>query len=126
MFEVIDSGLLTTVQDLGRFGWYHIGMPPSGAMDNFSFRVGNLLVGNDESAAGLEQTARFLPKTSEQPAYLKDRVVPESVLLGKEAVRLRQAAEGKNVAATNEAIQQINLLLRSLRPDKVLEKNGAG
>ena len=56
MFEVIEPGLLTTVQDLGRFGWYHIGMPPSGAMDNFSFRVGNLLVGNDESAAGLEIT----------------------------------------------------------------------
>lgn len=56
MLEVIEPGLLTTVQDLGRFGWYHIGMPPSGAMDNFSFRVGNLLVGNDENAAGLEVT----------------------------------------------------------------------
>ena len=56
MLEVLEPGLLTTVQDLGRFGWYHIGMPPSGAMDNFSFRVGNLLVGNDENAAGLEMT----------------------------------------------------------------------
>jgi len=56
MLKVIEPGLLTTVQDLGRFGWYHIGMPPSGAMDNFSFRVGNLLVGNDENAAGLEIT----------------------------------------------------------------------
>lgn len=56
MLRVIDPGLLTTVQDLGRFGWYHIGMPPSGAMDNFAFRVGNLLIGNDENAAGLEIT----------------------------------------------------------------------
>lgn len=56
MLNVIAPGLLTTVQDLGRFGWYHIGMPPSGAMDNFAFRVGNLLVGNDENAAGLEIT----------------------------------------------------------------------
>jgi biotin-dependent carboxylase-like uncharacterized protein len=56
MLKVIEPGLLTTVQDLGRFGWYHIGMPPSGAMDNFAFRVGNLLVGNEESAAGLEIT----------------------------------------------------------------------
>jgi len=56
MLRVIEPGLLTTVQDLGRFGWYHIGMPPSGAMDNFAFRVGNLLVGNDERAAGLEIT----------------------------------------------------------------------
>jgi biotin-dependent carboxylase-like uncharacterized protein len=56
MLNVIDPGLLTTVQDLGRFGWYHIGMPPSGAMDNFAFRVANLLVGNAEDAAGLEIT----------------------------------------------------------------------
>ena len=56
MLKVLEPGLLTTVQDLGRLRWYHIGMPPSGAMDNFSFRVGNLLVGNDESAAGLEMT----------------------------------------------------------------------
>lgn len=56
MVKVIEPGLLTTVQDLGRFGWYHIGMPPSGAMDNFAFRVANLLVGNAEDAAGLEIT----------------------------------------------------------------------
>ncbi len=56
MLKILEPGLLTTVQDLGRFGWYHIGMPPAGAMDNFSFRVGNLLVGNDENAAGLEIT----------------------------------------------------------------------
>ena len=56
MVKVIESGLLTTVQDLGRFGWYHIGMPPSGAMDDCAFRVANLLVGNAEDAAGLEIT----------------------------------------------------------------------
>lgn len=56
MLKVLDGGLQTTIQDLGRFGWYHIGMPPSGAMDQFSFRVGNLLVGNTEDAAGLEIT----------------------------------------------------------------------
>ena len=56
MLSIIDPGLLTTIQDLGRLHWYHIGMPPSGALDNFAFRVGNLLVGNDEAAAGLEVT----------------------------------------------------------------------
>ena len=49
-------GLLTTVQDTGRFGEYAIGMPPSGAMDVFSYQVGNYLVGNEEGAAGLEIT----------------------------------------------------------------------
>jgi biotin-dependent carboxylase-like uncharacterized protein len=49
-------GLLTTVQDTGRFGEYAIGMPPSGAMDVFSYQVGNYLVGNEDGAAGLEIT----------------------------------------------------------------------
>ena len=56
MLSILEPGLLTTVQDLGRLHWYHIGMPPSGALDDFSFRVGNLLVGNPENAAGLEVT----------------------------------------------------------------------
>ena len=54
--RVKSPGLLTTVQDTGRFGEYAIGMPPSGAMDVFSCQVGNYLVGNEEGAAGLEIT----------------------------------------------------------------------
>lgn len=49
-------GLFTTVQDAGRDGHYEIGMPPSGALDQFSYRAGNLLVGNPETAASLEAT----------------------------------------------------------------------
>jgi biotin-dependent carboxylase-like uncharacterized protein len=54
--KVNKPGLLTTVQDTGRFGEYAIGMPPSGAMDVFSYQIGNYLVGNEEGAAGLEIT----------------------------------------------------------------------
>lgn len=54
--RIKQPGLLTTVQDTGRFGQYDIGMPPSGAMDVFSYQVGNYLVGNEEGAAGLEIT----------------------------------------------------------------------
>jgi biotin-dependent carboxylase-like uncharacterized protein len=54
--RVRQPGLLTTVQDTGRFGEYALGMPPSGAMDVFSYQVGNYLVGNQEGAAGLEIT----------------------------------------------------------------------
>lgn len=54
--RVRQPGLLTTVQDTGRFGEYALGMPPSGAMDVFSYQVGNYLVGNEEGAAGLEIT----------------------------------------------------------------------
>jgi biotin-dependent carboxylase-like uncharacterized protein len=53
-FEVLEPGILTTVQDFGRYGFSQFGVPPSGALDSFSFRVGNLLVGNREEEACLE------------------------------------------------------------------------
>ena len=52
--EVVKPGLSTSVQDLGRPGYYHLGIPLSGAMDRYALRAANLLVGNDESDAGLE------------------------------------------------------------------------
>lgn len=52
--KVITPGLATSVQDLGRPGYYHLGIPLSGGMDRFSLRVANMLVGNDEGAAVLE------------------------------------------------------------------------
>lgn len=54
--EIIKPGLLTTIQDLGRWGYQRYGMSVAGAMDHFALRVGNLLVGNDENEAGLEVT----------------------------------------------------------------------
>ncbi|MDR9381075.1 MAG: biotin-dependent carboxyltransferase family protein [Natronomonas sp.] len=56
MIQVLEPGLSTTVQDTGRYGHYHIGMPPSGAMDQYAHKVANFLVGNDETAATLEMT----------------------------------------------------------------------
>ncbi|QDR82343.1 biotin-dependent carboxyltransferase family protein [Sporomusa termitida] len=53
---VLRPGLLTTVQDLGRYGYQRYGVIVSGAMDACSLRVANLLVGNDETEAGLEIT----------------------------------------------------------------------
>ena len=52
--KVITPGLSTTVQDLGRPGFYHLGIPLSGGMDRFALRAANMLVGNDEGAAVLE------------------------------------------------------------------------
>ena len=52
--KVISPGLSTTVQDLGRHGYYHLGIPMGGGMDLFALRCANLLVGNDEGAAVLE------------------------------------------------------------------------
>ncbi len=52
--NVIKPGLSTTVQDLGRPGYYHIGIPTSGGMDLLSLTAANLLVGNPAGAAVLE------------------------------------------------------------------------
>jgi len=55
-FLVIAPGTFTTVQDIGRAGYRHIGVPPSGVLDPFACRVANLLVGNPEDCAVLEMT----------------------------------------------------------------------
>ena len=52
--RVSAPGLATSVQDLGRPGYYHLGIPISGGMDRYALRAANLLVGNDEGAAVLE------------------------------------------------------------------------
>ena len=55
--EVLEGGTQTTVQDYpGRIGYWDVGVPPSGPMDNLSFRLANRLVGNPDTAAGLEIT----------------------------------------------------------------------
>ena len=54
--RVRDPGLLTTVQDLGRYGYSHLGISPGGAADSLAMRIANLLVGNAENAATLEMT----------------------------------------------------------------------
>ncbi|EGD57757.1 urea carboxylase [Novosphingobium nitrogenifigens DSM 19370] len=56
--RVVTAGAATTVQDYpGRVGLWDVGVPPSGPMDALSFRLGNRVLGNPESAAGLEITA---------------------------------------------------------------------
>ncbi|RYY74861.1 MAG: urea carboxylase [Gammaproteobacteria bacterium] len=55
--DVLQGGTQTTIQDYpARTGYWHIGVPPSGPFDNYSFRLGNRLLNNDIKAAGLEIT----------------------------------------------------------------------
>ncbi|MBM94843.1 MAG: urea carboxylase [Oceanospirillaceae bacterium] len=55
--DVLQGGTLTSIQDaFGRGGYWHVGVPPSGAFDSVSLRLANRLLGNDENAAGLEIT----------------------------------------------------------------------
>ena len=70
MFQVLTSGAYTTVQDKGRYGYQHMGIPMSGAIDSFSCRVANLLVGNPQESAVLEITV-----TGPRLAVLKEAYV---------------------------------------------------
>lgn len=57
--EVISGGVQSTVQDYpGMIGYWTVGVPPCGAMDNYSFRIGNQLLGNEKDAAGIEMTMK--------------------------------------------------------------------
>ena len=58
MIRVLDPGLLTTVQDLGRPGFAHLGVARSGAADRISLRRANRMLGNAAGAAALEVTVR--------------------------------------------------------------------
>jgi len=66
--EVLQGGILTTVQDLGRYGYQKFGIPVSGVMDTESYMLANKLTGNDNNEAVLEMTVfggsyKFTDKT---------------------------------------------------------------
>src|SRR5271157_1156993 len=54
--RVLKPGLATSVQDLGRPGYYHLGIPLSGGMDRYALQAANLLVGNEPGDGVLEAT----------------------------------------------------------------------
>jgi len=57
--EVLDGGIQSLIQDYpGRTGYWQVGVPPSGPMDSWSFRMGNLLLGNEEGLPGIELTLK--------------------------------------------------------------------
>ena len=69
--RVIGGGTATSVQDFpGRLGLWDVGVPPSGPMDDRSFRLGNLILGNPEGTAGLEVTASGPTLLFEAPATI--------------------------------------------------------
>jgi urea carboxylase len=66
--EILAPGLISTVQDWpGRTGYWGVGVPPSGAMDDHSLRLANIAVGNPEGAAGFECTKGGLRLRADAP-----------------------------------------------------------
>jgi hypothetical protein len=70
----------------------------------------------EQVAQVLEQTARYLPDSSDAPTNMKKVLAKEAESLRTQAVRLRDAAKAKNVQTINDSLQQIHLTVRALRP----------
>jgi biotin-dependent carboxylase-like uncharacterized protein len=70
VLRVVRPGALTTVQDLGRAGYAHLGVPRSGALDGPALRLANRMVGNAPGAAGLETTVDGCAVRPSQPVVV--------------------------------------------------------
>jgi len=102
--SIVRPGLFTTVQDLGRWGYQSLGVPVSGALDWFSHRLANLLVGNAPVEAGLEVTltgpqvrfecaTRFAVTGAEFELTLDGQIVPMNRAIDTEAGSLLRFGE---------------------------------
>jgi biotin-dependent carboxylase-like uncharacterized protein len=86
VIEVIRSGLLTTVQDLGRPGYAHLGVARSGALDAPALTHANHLVGNPDGAAGLESTLTGVTFRAEVRTVVAVTGAPSAVRVDSESV----------------------------------------
>jgi KipI family sensor histidine kinase inhibitor len=91
--EILQPGPLTTVQDLGRAGLGHLGVPRSGAADTASLRAANALVGNEPGQACLEVTLGRLALRFDGPAKVAVTGAPAPIrVTGPDGARLEPAA----------------------------------
>ncbi|MDL9936553.1 5-oxoprolinase/urea amidolyase family protein [Gordonia sp. ABSL1-1] len=85
--SVLRSGPMTTIQDWpGRVGYWKIGVPPSGPMDDLSFRLANAAVGNPDDAAGLEITLAGPALSFAEPAVVAVTGAPVTVRVAGKVV----------------------------------------
>ncbi len=68
--RIIKAGILDTIQDMGRYGFQHLGINPCGVMDKFAMRVGNILMGNEPGEAVIELHFPASEFFFEQPALI--------------------------------------------------------
>ncbi|GCD18837.1 biotin-dependent carboxyltransferase family protein [Cellulomonas algicola] len=91
--EVVEPGVLTLIQDLGRPGWAHVGVGRSGAADASALRLANRLVANDEGAAGLELLMGGLRLRARGPLTVACAGAPAPVRVGGVPVGMHAPVE---------------------------------
>ncbi|MGQ9845214.1 MAG: biotin-dependent carboxyltransferase family protein [Caldisericia bacterium] len=142
MIKVLDEGFFTTIQDLGRFGYLRFGISPSGAVDDYSFILGNILLNNDENTPQLEITLKgptleflvdkiFVIVGSEVEAYLNGKNINSyevylakkgsilSISEVKEGIRAYLIFEG---GINSEKVLGSSSFDRFINKDKILKK----
>jgi biotin-dependent carboxylase-like uncharacterized protein len=110
---VLAPGLHTTVQDLGRIGYQHIGVPVSGALDGFSLRLANALVGNHQGMAALEILGSG-PTLEVAADTIRVALVGPGASLALRGLALRGdaprvVAEGQSIALSRGAVFRVAL-----------------
>ena len=110
MLTVLDPGPLATVQDLGRPGHAALGVPRSGAADRAALRLGNRLVGNVDTAAGVEVTLGGLRVRAE-----RDLLVALTGAAGPADIDGRPAAGGEPVRLRRGAVLRLGSPVTGLR-----------
>jgi allophanate hydrolase subunit 2 len=89
--EVLAPGALTTIQDLGRPGWAHVGVPRSGAADRPALVLANRLLGNDDGDAALETTLAGPRLRFDGPTDIALTGAPVRARVGERPVPLNEA-----------------------------------
>jgi biotin-dependent carboxylase-like uncharacterized protein len=109
MITVLRAGPLTTVQDQGRPGWAHLGVPRSGALDGPALRLANRLVGNAPAEAGLETTLMGCKLRFEEAATVAITGASATVKLDREPV------DGPVVRVPAGGVLEIGRAVRGVR-----------
>jgi biotin-dependent carboxylase-like uncharacterized protein len=106
VIEIVRTGMQATIQDLGRSGYGHLGVPAAGAMDPLSLRTANHLVGNGDCAAGIEfLMGRFIVRFVGQHAFCVSGAPVDPRL------------DGRPVAADAWHLGRPGQILEATRPD---------
>lgn len=85
---ITKAGILDTIQDMGRYGYQHLGITPSGAMDRYAAQVANILVGNTSAEAVLEMHFPAPVIEFHAPALIAVAGAETVALVGNEKVPL--------------------------------------
>lgn len=88
VIEVINAGTQSSIQDYpGRVGYWDIGVPPSGPMDDYAFQLANKIVGNDQTAAGFEFTLQGPTLKFHQASIVALTGAPSSATLDDQPIK---------------------------------------